>query len=88
MGPAIHLDIKRAAVRLNHFFNAKETAYFLGISEDTVRRAVKQFQETGDVSAPSKGVKRGRKPILDEGDLSVSHVLRYKPSILYASLSI
>ena len=71
MGPVIHQDIKCAAVRLNHFLNIKETAYFLGIGDDTVQCAVKQYQETGDVLIPSKGIKRGRKQILDEGNLAV-----------------
>jgi transposase len=74
MGAPIHPEIKRAAVRLNQFFSTQMASYFLGVSEDSVRRAVKLFEETGDVVNPGTGKKRGRKPLLNEGEREVSDV--------------
>jgi hypothetical protein len=72
MGAQIHPDVKRAAVRLSEFFSPQMVAYFLSISEDTVCRSVKLYEETGDVVNPVKGAKRGRKPLLNEGEREVS----------------
>ena len=74
-GSPVHPDVKRAAIRLCQFFSPQATACFLGISDDTVRRALKLYEETGDVLSPSTGIKRGRKPMLNEGELAVSKLV-------------
>ena len=72
MGKPIHVDIKRAAVRMSEIFSVKEIAYFLDISDDTVRRAIQLYEESGDVVKPKSDVKRGRKPILNSNMQQVS----------------
>jgi transposase len=72
MGKEVHPDIKRAAVRLSHYFSIETTATFLNISTDTVRRAITLYSETGDVVKEKTGVRRGRKPILDDSHREVS----------------
>ena len=73
MGREIHPDVKRAAVRLSHFFSHQVTAGLLGISDDTVRRAVQLYHETGDVVSSGSGARRGRKAVLDESHKAVSY---------------
>lgn len=67
----IHPDLKRTAVRLSTVFTPQVVASILEISDDTVRRAVKQFQTTGDV-IPLLQKKGGRKPILSTEEKCVS----------------
>jgi transposase-like protein len=70
---SVSVDIKRAAVRmtLKFDFAVPDVASLLNISPDTIRRAIRQHNETGDVVKLEKGAKRGRKKILDEDDLKV-----------------
>jgi hypothetical protein len=72
----VSVDIKRAAVRmtLNFDFAVPDVATLLNISPDTIRRAIRQHNETGDVVMVGKGGKRGRKKILDEDDLKVRYL--------------
>jgi transposase len=65
-------DLKRAAVRMSRAFSIPVVAVLLGVSDDTIRRAIKQYEATGDVVALPSGKKRGRKPKLDEDDRKAS----------------
>lgn len=65
-------DVKLAAVRMARVMSPQEVAVLLDISDDTVRRSVKQFEMTGSVVATASGAKRGRKAILNEDDKAVS----------------
>jgi hypothetical protein len=69
---AISSDLKRAAVRMCRVLPISTVALLLGISEITIRRTLKLYEETGDVIPIPTGRKRGRKPILSEDDLKVS----------------
>jgi transposase len=51
----------------------KEVAAICGISESSVRRIGKVYDETGRIDPVPGGAKPGRKPILDKDDHKVSH---------------
>jgi hypothetical protein len=71
-GRTISLDLKRVAVRLTCAFPVAVVSVLLDISEDTVRRAVANYEATGDIVQPDSGANRGRKHLLSEDDHRVS----------------
>ena len=71
----IHPVVKRAAVRLvQSGVSIPAASHLLDISDDTVRRALTLFEETGDVVPLPTGKKRGRPPILGQEDRKVSYL--------------
>jgi DeoR/GlpR family transcriptional regulator of sugar metabolism len=71
-GHTISVDLKRAAVRLTRAFPVAMVSVLLDISEDTIRRAMANCEETGDVVRADGGATRGRKRLLSEDDHRVS----------------
>ena len=47
-------------------------AILLDILEETIRRALRLYEETGDVLPIPTGLRRGRKPILNNNNRRVS----------------
>ena len=76
---SVSVDLKRAAVRmtLQFDFAVPDVATMLNISTDSIRRAIRQHLETGDVVPTEKGAKKGRKKILNGDDLMVRRISRY-----------
>jgi transposase len=71
-GRTISEDLKMVAVRLSRAFPVSVVSTLLAISEDTIRRAVNSYHETGEVTHPNSGTARGRKRLLNEEDQNVS----------------
>ena len=65
-------DLKRAAVRMCRVLSVQTVSIMLDISEITIRRAIKNFNETGDVAPLPTGIRRGRRAILEGNDANVS----------------
>jgi transposase len=69
---AFSTDLKHAAVRMSRVMSTGMVAAFLNMSEESVRRTVNLYNETGDVNPVPTGRRRGRPPALDSEDLKVS----------------
>jgi hypothetical protein len=80
-GHTISPDIKRAAVRLTRAFPVAMVSVLLDISEDTIRRALVNSEETGDVVRADGGATRGRKRLLNEDDHRVSDLCLSVPPL-------
>lgn len=72
MPKAISSDIRQAALRMSRVLSVQLVSAFLDISEDSVRRIIRQYAATGDVLPPPTGKTRGRKAILTDEDRKVS----------------
>jgi transposase len=71
-GAPIHTEARRLVMRMLMLHPYHKVAEICGISESSVRRIAKVFEITGSIDPIPGQVKRGRKPILDDGDHEVS----------------
>jgi hypothetical protein len=65
-------DLKMAAARMAKVFPTRMVGLFLNISAESVRRAARLYEETGDVCPIPTGNRCGQPPILDPDDLKVT----------------
>jgi transposase len=71
-GSRINSETRRIVVRLLTCFTIPEVATLAGISESSIRRIVKCYEETGELDLPKPDKSNcGRKPILDDEDREV-----------------